>query len=86
MFIEVQSFGDNYQKRQEFLHRLNKIDGFEVKERSFNPESRYTRIYSRSVVINDITESKILELMNKMYRDSLQDLDKILVATMETLE
>lgn len=82
MFIEVQSFGDNYQKRQEFLHELNKLDDFQIKERSFNPESRYTRIYSKSIVVNDITEDKILKYMNELYRDSLKDLDEILKVAM----
>lgn len=86
MFIQVQSFGENYLKRIELLQRLNGMDEFDIKQKSFNPESRYTRIYSKSIVVNEITESKILGLMNKLYKDSLKVLEKILEAAMETLE
>ncbi|TCK98056.1 PD-(D/E)XK nuclease superfamily protein [Natranaerovirga hydrolytica] len=86
MFIEVQTFGENYKQRQEFLRKLNEIDRFTISEKSFNPESRYTRVYSISIILRTITEQNILNAMNKIYRDSITVLDEILLVATSVLE
>jgi hypothetical protein len=86
MFIQVQTFGDNYRKREKFLRKLNELDRFTIRENSFNPESKYTRIYMRSVYLKSITKQDILAYMNDMYRESLKVLEEIIVVATSILE
>ncbi|PKM65837.1 MAG: hypothetical protein CVU95_13625 [Firmicutes bacterium HGW-Firmicutes-2] len=86
MFIQVQTFGDNYRKREKFLRKLNELDRFTIRENSFNPESKYTRIYMRSVYLKSITKQDILAYMNDMYRESLKVLEEIIVIATSILE
>ena len=76
-YIELQDFGDNYELRQKILKDLETNHGYKISKKSYNPESKYTRIYSKSVVINEITKENIFENMKSLYKNGIEDLDTV---------
>lgn len=77
-FIEFQSFGNNVEKRQAILKEIKDTDDFKVHKNALNPESRFSRVYSRTINLKINNEENYLKHMNDIYSESKYMLDKVI--------
>lgn len=77
-FIEFQSFGSNVDKRQAILKEIRDIDCFKVHKNALNPESRYSRVYSKTINLKNDNEETYLKYMREMYFESKDILNKVI--------
>lgn len=77
-FIEFQSFGSNVEKRQAILEEMKEMDDFKVHKNALNPESRFSRVYSRTINLKTNNEENYLKHMNDIYSESKYMLDKVI--------
>lgn len=77
-FIEFQSFGSNVEKRQAILKELKDMEDFKVNKNALNPESRFSRVYSKTINLKTNNEEDYLKHMNDIYFKSKDILDKVI--------
>lgn len=77
-FIEFQSFGSNIEKRQGILKEIRDMDSFKVHKNALNPESRFSRVYSRTINLKNDNEETYLKYMREMYFESKDILNKVI--------
>ncbi len=77
-FIEFQSFGSNVEKRQAILKEMKYMDCFKVHKNALNPESRFSRVYSKTVNLKNDNEETYLKYMREMYFESKDILNKVI--------
>lgn len=85
-YIEIQNFGDNHILREKLLHKLEDQYRFKINKASYSSESRFTRVYSKSCIIQNVTEENILKEMKILYKESEGELKKVIEAGKKVLE